>query len=358
MPKNLRRRGGVWWYRIVKGGQAFEGSLQTGELGVAKERLEGIRRELTATRFGEKPRRTFDEAARRFKAEHFPTLRFKSRKRYSVSLRAMVDHLQGVYLDEIGSAKLGDFERARLAAGVTASTVRRDLSCLSSLFSRAEEWEWVTHNPVKPYKRGRAKAGLKEGNPRTRYFSVAEEMAVLSAMPPKAADAAAFAIDTGLRKEEQFSLELTDLDFEVHELTVRAEVAKTGVERKVPLLDRAYAIAVKLADGRVGRVPLFVTQTGKRYSPESPTMYEGLQKGCRRAGVARASWHDLRRTCGCRLLQEHGLSLQEVSTWLGHSDVRITQQRYAFLRINELHRALLRPSNVISLAVQRDKGSK
>jgi integrase len=348
MPKNLRRRGGVWWYRITKAGQTFEASLQTGNLGVAKERLEGVRRELTATRYGEKPRRTFDDAARRFAKEHFPTLRPKSRLRYSVSLRAMADHLHGVFLDEIGSAKLGDFERARLAAGVTTTTVRRDLSCLSSLFSRAEEWEWVTSNPVKPYKRGRAKAGLKEGAPRTRNFSVAEEVAILDHAPPKAGKAIAFAIDTGLRKEEQLSLLLTDIDFELHELTVRAEVAKTGRERKVPLLDRAYAIAVELAAGRVGQVPLFTNNVGERYSPKCSTLYESLQKACRRAGVARASWHDLRRTCGCRLLQEHGLSLQEVSLWLGHADVRITQQRYAFLRIDELHRAIRRaPSNIV-----------
>jgi len=346
-PKNLRKRGGVWWYRITKNGKTFEDSLQTGDVGVAKERLEGVRRELTATKFGEKPRRTFDEAARRFKAEHFPTLRYKSRLRYSVSLRAMVDHFQGVYLDEIGSAKMGDFERARLAAGVTTTTVRRDLACLSSLFSRAEEWEWVTNNPVKPYKRGRARAGLKEGNPRTRYLSGVEETAVLPRTAAKAAKAVAFAIDTGLRKEEQFSLELTDIDFEARHVTVRAEVAKTGVERKVPLLDRAYSIAVELAAGRVGRVPLFVTKDGKRYSPESPTMYEALQKACRRAGVAPVSWHDLRRTCGCRLLQDHGLSIQEVSAWLGHGDVRITQQRYAFLKIDQLQRALKRPSNVV-----------
>ena len=84
---------------------------------------------------------------------------------------------------------------------------------------------------MKPYKRGRAKAGLKEGAPRTRYFSGPEEEAMLPLTPPKARDAAAFAIDTGLRKEEQFALELTDIDFEAHELTVRAEIAKNGCER-------------------------------------------------------------------------------------------------------------------------------
>lgn len=67
MPRNLRKRGEVWWYRITKNGVTHEGSLQTGQLKLAQDRLESIRRELTATRFGEKPRRTFDDAARRFK---------------------------------------------------------------------------------------------------------------------------------------------------------------------------------------------------------------------------------------------------------------------------------------------------
>ena len=185
MPKNLRKRGTVWWFRITKDGNTYEGSLETTSLGLAKERLERKRQELTASKFGEKPRRTFDEAALRFAREHFKTLKPKSRKRYAVSLQALADHFHSVFLDEIGSARMGDFERARLAAGVSSSTVRRDLACLSSLYSRAEEWEWVSSNPVKPFKRGRAKAGLKEGAARTRYLSSDEERAVLMFAPPR-----------------------------------------------------------------------------------------------------------------------------------------------------------------------------
>lgn len=350
MPKNLRKRGGVWWSRIVKNGTPHEQSLQTGNLGLAKERLETVRKNLTASQFGEKPRRTFDEAAIRFAKEHYKTLKPKSRKRYGVSLRNLVDHFQGVYLDDVGSAKLGDFEKARLASGVTTTTVRRDLACLSSLYSRAEEWEWVTSNPVKPFKRGRAKAGLKEGAARTRYLSTVEESSVLASAPARSRDAIAFAIDTGLRKEEQFSLLLTDIDFEARQLTVRAEIAKSGRSRTIPLLERALNRARELAGNRVGAVPLFVTLKGERYSPESPTMYEALQKACRRAGVPRASWHDLRRTCGCRLLQDYGLSVEKVSAWLGHADVRITQQRYAFLKIEQLHDAIKKPSQVVQIS--------
>ena len=355
MPPNLRKRGPIYWYRITKNGVTHEGSLATDQLAVAKERLEAVKRELTATRFGEKPRRTFDEAARRFKAEHFQHLKPKSQQRYVVSLLALADHLHGVYLDEVGSAKLGDFERARLAQGVTTTTVRRDLACLSSLFSRAEEWEWITHNPVKPYKRGRARAGLKEGAARTRYLSTAEEPLVLAAAPPGSRDYIAFAIDTGLRKEEQCSLRLTDIDLAANQITVRAEVAKSGKARQVPLLPRAREIAIRLAGNRVGGVPLFTTRAGQRYSPNSPTLYEALRKACRRAGVPPASLHDLRRTCGCRLLQEFGMSFEKVSAWLGHADVRVTQQRYAFLRVEDLHRAIRPAADVVPFKNERAK---
>ena len=71
--------------------------------------------------------------------------------------------------------------------------------------------------------------------------------------------------------------------------------------------------------------------------------------GMKRAQIARASWHDMRRTCGCRLLQEHDMSFEKVSAWLGHADVRVTQQRYAFLRVEQLHDAIRKPSNVIRL---------
>lgn len=352
MPKNIRKRGSVYWFRIYKDGKPFEGSLETGNLGLAKERLESKRRELTASKWGEKPRRTFDEAALQFMKEHCERhLRPKSQKRYSVSLRNLADHFHKVYLDDIGSALLGEFERARMDAGVTTSTIRRDLSCLSSLFSRAEEWEWVTGNPVKPFKRGRGKAGLKEGNPRHRYWAETEESAAIPLAPTKARDAIAFAIDTGLRKEEQFSLLITDIDFTAKEVHVRKEVAKNGRPRTVPLLDRALAIAQRLSKDRVGDVPLFVTNKGKRYSAESPTMYEALQKACKRAKLAHTSWHDLRRTCGCRLLQVYGKSMEEVSAWLGHADIRITQKRYAFLKADKLHEGL-RPAKIVAFPKQ------
>lgn len=259
-----------------------------------------------------------------------------------LSLVALADHFHRVPLDDIGSAKLLEFETARRAQ-VTPSTVRRDLACLSSLLTRCEEWEWLKANPVKAFLRSRKRYGLTEAEARTRYLSHDEETRIIALAPPKAAKAIAFAVDTGLRKEEQFSLLRSDVDLAAGELTVRAEVAKSGKARRVPLLPRARALADQLM--QAPGVYLFETADGNRYSKASPTMYEALQKACKRAGIkAHVEWHDLRRSCGCRLLQDYRMSFEEVSKWLGHSDVRITQQRYAFLETSHLHDAVARGS--------------
>lgn len=144
MPRNLRKRGQTWWYRIRHQGQDHEGSLETDNLGQAKERLGRKRAELIATGWGEKPRRTFNDAAERFGEEHFANLKPASARRYVVSIANLLETFACVKLDEIGSAMLGDFARARKSAGVSGATIRRDLACLSSIFTLAEEWDGRT----------------------------------------------------------------------------------------------------------------------------------------------------------------------------------------------------------------------
>jgi integrase/recombinase XerD len=346
MAGSLRRRGKIWWGRVRKTGQKDrERSLETESKAIARQRLAAWTAELEAVRWREPVGRTLHQAIERFAAEHFDRLKPKSAQRYTVSIANLINHLPDIALGQIGSAELSGFERARLKEGVTTATIRRDLACLSSIYSRAEEWEWVQRNPVKPFLRGRAKAGLTEGLARTRYLTLAEESAVLQEAGPKAAAAIVFAIDTGLRKEEQFSLRTDDIDLAGNWLTVRAEIAKNGRARRVPLLPRTRAWLQKRLQGRGGYV--FETGAGERYSPQSPTMAEAFQKACRKAGITdRPRWHDLRRTCGCRLLQEHRLTIHAVSQWLGHADVRVTQQRYAFLAADALQDAIARPGDI------------
>lgn len=356
MPRNLKLRGGVWWLRKRVQGKDVEQSLETGNLGAAKDRrdeLLGKLREQGATRFRESRRHTFNDAAERFGREHYPTIKHKSRLRYNVSISNLLEIFDKAILSEIGSARLVEFEQHRRRQGVSAPTIRRDLACLSVIFSKARAWEWVQHNPVEPFLWDNSTSGLKESNPRTRFLSHEEEIEVLTYAPPKSVKAVTFAIDTGMRKEEQLALLWADVDLRAKEALVRAATSKNSRDRWVPLLPRTLELLKDMHRVRDTRSPyVFTTDEGARYSPGSPTLWEALQKAVRRANKARAvagrqpiehsEWHDLRRTCGCRLLQDLRLSMEEVSLWLGHSSIKVTERHYAFLGKAELHRAVER----------------
>jgi integrase len=349
MPKNLRKRGRVYWYRVQRQGRTFEGPLDTENLGVAQERLRRKLDELKATKWGEKPRRTFNAAAEEFGRRHFKKIKLASRKRYLVSIANLLNDFNGVYLDDIGSARLGLFEEKRRDEGVSNSTIRRDLACLSVIYSKCRAWEWITFgNPVEAFLKG---AEIKENPARDRHLSAEEEILIHKEMPPKAAKGMIFAIDTGLRKEEQLGVLWIDVDFQRRQLRVRSETAKSAKPRHVPLLPRTYELLREMHQDAAGPY-VFMTYQGRPYSKRSPYFYEALQKAVRKAGKAREAkglspiphveWHDLRRTCGCRLLQDRGFSMEEVSKWLGHSSVVVTERHYAFLGIDHLQEAVER----------------
>ncbi len=274
--RNLKKRGGIWWYRFTRDGQEFEGTLHTAELSAAQERLGVARRRIEDAQWGKRPRRTFDEACEVVAEQHFLNLKPRSPEQYRVSMANLAPDFRGVRLDEIGSARLAAFELRRRRMGVTGSTIRRDLACLSMMFTKAEEWEWIERNPVKPFLRGRQLAGLKENEPRTRWLTLAEEREILAATSEALIPAIIFAIDTGLRKEEQMSLLRSDVDLAQRQVTVRAAVAKNGKGRIVPLLKRTVELIGHLQPRTASRY-LFHTPTGERYSPNSNAFYSGLQ---------------------------------------------------------------------------------
>ena len=352
MPRNLYKRGGTWWFQKRYKGKRYRFSLETSSLRDAQARYTIKIAELEATHWGEKPKRSFDDAAEKFVAEHVANLRPKSIDRYMTSLRWLSEAFAGVKLPDITSGRLYEFEMTRYRGGVAKSTIRRDLACLSSLMSSAQGWEWIEINPVPSYLKARSKKGLKEGAARTRYLSHAEEERLIAAAPRWLAEMIAFAIDTGLRKEEQFSLQRTHVDFARREIKVAAEIAKSGKSRNVPLLEGTLALLRNRSVLRLSPY-IFTNNRGIRYSPRSNYILKALKAAAKRAGIDDLTWHDLRRTCGCRLLQDYHLSMQQVRDWLGHSSVVVTEKSYAFLHVDALHEAIedgatIQPQRVVN----------
>lgn len=351
MP-NLYRRGQVYWARAQRGGHEHRRSLKTGTRAVAERRLREWLDELDATAWGDKPRRTFDEASRQFTTDHLPLIKPSSRKRYGVSLGHLALAFAGKFMHQIDAAEMLRFETQRRHAGVSNSTIRRDLQCLSSVFTSCEDWGWIDagRNPVPAHLGKRAKRGLKEGEARTRYLSEVEEAAMIASATPAnqrtkagrqagkwtmAREAIILAIDTGLRREEQFALRWPQVDFERG--VIRTGTAtKSGRERLVPLPERSRTI--------LGTLPRHIDSDYVFVNPETGTRFLQMNKGFKaaahRAKIEDVRWHDLRRTAGCRWLQRDGKRMEEVSILLGHSSVQVTEQRYAFLEAEAVAQSL------------------
>lgn len=366
----LRKRGAVWYGRIRRQGKEFEKCLETGSKTVAKDRLGRWVEELKAASWGDKPRRKFDEAVKRFISEHYRLVRPATAKRYHASMEHLIDHFQGLFLDEITSERLYDFEMKR-RRDVQAPTIRRDLACLRKMFACARVWEWTRDNPAADYLQGHGK-GLKENPARNRVLDHQEEADLIGSanewvMRPRSDERYPVpwhviipaAIDSGLRKEELFSLERgTQLRLERSEFFIPAKSAKAGRDRSVPILDRTRALIATLPVF-LGKPWVFHRADGNRYSPKSPYVWESFQKIRKNAGIEDLTLHDLRRTCGCRLLRDRRMSMEEVSRWLGHSSIKVTERVYAFLEIDQLHRAVERTSgNVVTLPQGGERGDR
>lgn len=300
----IYRRGKVYWARAQRGGREYRRSLKTENRSIAEKRLRQWLGDLDAVAWGDKPQRSFEEAAGRFIREHLTTLRPRAAQRYGTSLKNLAEHFAGKYLGQITSAELSEFETRRRTAGVRPGTIRRDLACLSSMLTSAIDWEWIEDagNPVPSYLRRRAKRGLKEAPPRTRYLTEAEEHALLAAATPGPRAAMILAIDTGLRREELFSLIWAQVDL-LRGVITTTTLTKNGRARKVPCPPRSAQILAQQPRRLDSPHVLVNDDTGTRYVQ----MNKGLKAAARRAKITDLRWHDLRRTAGRRSSQCLGL---------------------------------------------------
>lgn len=347
------RQGWAWARKKVRGTD-YRGPLGTRSKREAetayRQWLARLEEQIRAERLGIKRGTSFEDAVRSFNKHHLGTLAESSQIRYLQSLLVLEQHFAGRSMDEISRADLARFVTARREQGLADPSIIRDLTCLSSVYANAIDLELVEVNPVTGFLSSRRrKRSLVNSPPRTRYLTHAEELAILSRALDRARDqtairreekamiAAALAlyIDTGLRAQELLSAERSWISPGGREIKVPAEMTKAGRERIVPLLPRARRIVAMLPAPPRGNALLW-RAAGKPFADLNHT----LQAIGADVGVADLTIHDLRRTCGCRLLQDHRLRMAEVSAWLGHASVKQTETTYAFLGIDNLHDAI------------------
>lgn len=210
---------------------------------------------------------------------------------------------------------------------VSGSTVNRELALLKRMFNLAINWDlYLASNPVRKVK------FFQELNIGRRVLTEEEENKLLQNAAPFIQDIILFALNTGLRIGEIFTLLWSHVDWEKGVLNVFAP--KTGKIRVVPMNSETRRILEAWALGKKNEFVFYNYGTGKPFVDLSA----GLGLACRKAGMTGVTWHALRHTFASRLL-ERGVDIITVKELLGHSTVVVTM-RYTHTNLDSKVRAV------------------
>ena len=211
---------------------------------------------------------------------------------------------------------------------VKPATVNRELAVLSSMLSKAIEWDHLREHPMKG---GRVKRFQEENHPE-RILSDEEEPRLLSAASARLRPVIILALDTGARLGELLSLTPAHVDLRQREIHLLQ--TKSGKARRVPLTDRACAVLEELVREAKDGEPLCGAARGER----PWWLINAFERACSSAGIRGLRFHDLRHTFATRLVT-NSVDLATVQKLLGHADIRMTL-RYAHPTSRDMARAV------------------
>jgi integrase len=217
-----------------------------------------------------------------------------------------------------------EFDQLR-ARGLAPATVNHYKSALSVVFKLAVRNRKALANPARQVKQA------KENNERTRYLNqppdTGEETRLRAAIRerwPEREPELDLALQTGMRKGEQYSLRWADVDLIHRVLTIPK--AKGNKKRYIDLNETAVATLAalrKLDDGSG-----FVCPGGMGNAGYWATRF-WFDRALAAAHINDFRWHDLRHTFASRLRMK-GVELATIKELLGHTTINMVL-RYAHL---------------------------
>ena len=213
------RRWKIWWYSFEFQGRRIQESTKCKNKKAAIDAEAVKRAQLIERRAGiSRPKMApkFDEFLPVFLRWSEHQHRPKTHDLHSDNCEQLKRYFSGKWMDEITPGMVDDFKMGRLVEKrwgkgkertVGNATVNRALSTLRLMFNYAERCGYFLRNPVKGIE------FLDEGTGRMRILSLGEEIAYLAQASQPLRDVARVLLDTGMRPEEVFRIEIANLDF-------------------------------------------------------------------------------------------------------------------------------------------------
>ena len=321
------RRGKTWWFVFEFGGRKIQESSgfrnKTAAIRAeAKRRTDLVERRAGFTKVKQAPKFAdfVEQFLRMSEQQHRP----KTHELHSGNCKTLKRFFRGRWLDEITQGMVEDFKLTRIQErrwgkrkqiAVSGVTVNRALSTLRLIFNYAERCSFPVPNPV------RHVMFFQEVG-RTRIISPEEELAYLAAASQPLRDIARIMLDTGMRPEEVFRIEKTNLDFV--QRTIFNPFGKTrAARRKLTMTDDVCSI---LKGRSISSKSSFIFSSHDRLERPIGSVRKAHDAAVRRASIAPAfRLYDLRHTYASRAVMA-GVDLPTLAALLGHTGVQMTMR--------------------------------
>ena len=328
---SLIKRGETWHVDVTApNGQRIRRSAGTSDRQRAQEYHDRLKVEQWRIhQRGEKPRRTWQEAAVQWSREKGHKVDIE---RDRAKLIWLHQFLGDKYLDEINRDLIYEIAASK-AATAKPATVNGYLALIRAILRMArDEWEWIDKIPrVRLY---------PARNKRVRWLRHEEAARLLKELPPHLADMAAFSLATGLRQKNVSYLRWDQVALDRATAWIHPDQSKSGRAIVVPLNEDALGVLRR----RQGKHSEYVfTFRGK---PIACPNTKAWRMALERAGITDFRWHDLRHTWASWHVQQ-GTRLQELME-LGGWSTMVMVQRYAHLSGDHLKQAACRIDGTIS----------
>ena len=299
--------------------------------------------DLRRGRLGAPTKTTIDGAAEEWLAgARSGVVRTRSGEPYKPSaVRSYEFSLQRFVLPELGKLRLSALTKARLQQLIdgllrrdySPSTVRNAVLPLRAIYRRAAERGEVVANPTTEL------ALPADRSRRDRVSPPKEAEALLRALPPADRALWATAMYAGLRRGELQALRWESIDLEEGILRVERSWDRVAGEiepksrsgrRRVPIPGslRTHLVEQRLRQG-AGGVGFALSRTGARPFDPSGTRKRAILAFAR-AGLEPVTLHDCRHTYAALMIAA-GVNVKALSSYMGHSSITVTLDRYGHL---------------------------
>lgn len=238
----------------------------------------------------------------------------------------MGDKIAKYKLSALTPLVLSEWRDGRLEAGVSGSTVNRELNIISAMLNWARrELMIAVENPVSAIKRpanGKARERRLEDGEEERLLAALEVAPKLGVTNKWMRPLVVFALETAMRRGELLSLTWENIDLAKRVAVL--PITKNGDARSVPLSSRAVAV---LNDLRAGKDGVKVLPTGRVFPMTGNAVLLSWVRAVKRAKIEGLTFHDLRHEATSRLAEKL-TNLLELAAVTGHKDLRMLKRYY------------------------------